>query len=215
MRAILRLMLLVIVVLVLLLLWTQRERWTRADDPRPRADAEGIIWEPLTEVGAARARTAIQELQAPGGPPFISLRAGELASYIRAELARRLPPSAEDVRAAVSGELLLVRASVRLGELGGSSVLGPLAAMLPERDTVRFGGLLEVVRPGLAQLRVREIRVGQLRLPQRLIPRLIREVRRGTVPEGIADEGLPLVIPEYIREVRVTEGRINIHRNGT
>jgi hypothetical protein len=112
-----------------------------------------------------------------------------------------------------TGDQLHVRASVRLQELGGREVLGPLAAMLGERERLQIGGNLRVVRPGLGELVVREIRVGQLRIPSGLIPRLLRQVSRRDRPLGVSDSGVPLRLPEYIGEVRVSDGAIAVHKS--
>jgi hypothetical protein len=200
-----------IVVVALAAGWLLRDRWL---DGGARSDvAAGPAWEPLTAEGAARARTAIGGLGSRGGPVFASLRPGDLAAYIFEELAKQLPPSAENIRAAVIGERVHIKASVKLSELGGASTLGPLAGLLSERDTVRFGGAFEVIRPGLAQYRVRELHVGNLALPAPLIPRVIRQVRRGAVPEGVTDDGLALTIPEYIADVRIGDGKVTVYKN--
>jgi len=104
-------------------------------------------------------------------------------------------------------------ATVRLSELGGAAVLGPLASMLSERDTIRFGGVFEVVRPGLAQFRVQEIRVRDFPVPVRLIPRLLQQTRRGARPEGLSDDGLALTIPPHIGDVRIANGRVTMYKN--
>lgn len=191
--------------------WMLRERWTA--NPRDGSDGAGEVWRPLSPAAAARARAAVARLDAPRGPVFETLDAVDVASYIFEELAKQLPRSAEDVHAAVIGERMYVMATVRLAELGGATVLGPLASMLSERDTVRFGGVFEVVRPGLAQFRVQEIRIREFPVPTRMIPRLLQQSRRGARPEGLADDGLALVIPPHIGDVRIANGKVTMYKN--
>ncbi|MGH7663178.1 MAG: hypothetical protein ACRENI_02610 [Gemmatimonadaceae bacterium] len=191
--------------------WMLRERWMRPERPAAGA-ATGSIWQPITEAGADRARAAIAELESPAGVAFVAVRGADLVSYLYEELAEQLPRSAEGVQTAVIGNRVYVKASVVLSDLGGRSVLGPLAGLLSDRDTVQFGGTFDVVRPGLAQFRVQEIKLREFAVPVRLIPRLLRETGSGVRPEGIAPDALPLEIPRFIGDVRIADGRITVYR---
>jgi hypothetical protein len=189
--------------------WLTRDRWLRmvrggsaaADSTVVAAGREGV-WQPLTAQGGER----------PTGPPAVTVSAPDLGAYVYQELARQLPPSADSVEAMAARDQLHVRASVRLRELGGRDVLGPLAAMLGDRERLQIGGTLRVVRPGLGELVVREIRVGQLPIPSAIIPRLLRQVSRRDRPPGISEAGLPLRLPEYVGEVRVSAGNVTISK---
>ncbi|MDQ6885948.1 MAG: hypothetical protein M3068_01505 [Gemmatimonadota bacterium] len=179
------------------------------------AVAGGIVWEPLTPEGAARARDAVSRLSSVGGPVFQSVKPGDLSAYIFQELSKQLPPSAEHLEAAVIDGALNVRASVQLRDFGGASALGPLGSMLGDREPVQFGGVLEVVRPGLAQYRVTNLRIHDLSIPSVMIPRLVRAIERGSRPEGISETGLPLVVPRYIGDIRAQPGRITLYKTGS
>jgi hypothetical protein len=200
--------------------WLTRDRWLhmvmggtagRSDTAVVTAGREGV-WQPLTPQGGERARRALAELERPNGRAVVTVSAPDLGAYVYQELARQLPPSADSVEAMAVGDQLHVRASVRLQELGGRDVLGPLAAMLGDRERLQIGGNLRVVRPGLGELVVREVRVGQLPIPPGLIPRLLRQVSRRDRPAGISESGLPLRLPEHIGEVRVAGGSVTIHK---
>jgi hypothetical protein len=200
--------------------WLTRDRWLpliggqasgRSDTSVLSAGGEGV-WRPLTAEGAERARRSLVELERPTGPSAVTVSAPDLGAHVYQELARQLPPSADSVEAMALGDQLHVRASVRLRELGGQEVLGPLAAMLGDRERMRIGGNLRVVRPGLGELVVREVNVGQLRLPAGLIPRLLRQVSRKDRPPGISESGLPLRLPPYIGDVRVSGGNVTIYK---
>ena len=202
------------------LAWLTQDRWLpmltgssrgAADTAVGAIGREGV-WQPLTVQGSARARRALESLQRPDGPLAVTLSVSDLGAYIYEQLARQLPPSADSVEATAIGDRLHVRASVRLQELGGGNVLGPFAAMLGERERLQLGGNLRVVRPGLGELLVREIRVGDLRLPPALIPRLLRQAARGDRPAGVSEAGLPLRLPEYVGDVRVGGGNVTIAR---
>jgi hypothetical protein len=199
--------------------WLTRDRWlhliggrTAGSDSAVVATSREGVWQPLTVQGGERARGALEELQRPAGRTVVTVGAADLGAYVYQELARQLPPSADSVEAMAVGDRLHVRASVRLRELGGRDVLGPLAGMLGDRERLQIGGNLRVIRPGLGELVVREIRVGQLPLPSAIIPRLLRQVSRRDRPPGISESGLPLRLPDYIGEVRVAGGNVTIYK---
>lgn len=181
--------------------------------PPAIADSAAVEWEPLTMQGAERARAAVQGLASGSGPVFANVGAADLASYVYVELSQQLPSSAEEVRAAVIGDRVYIKASVRLSELGVAEALGPFVGMVSERDTVAFGGVFDVLHPGLAQFRVLDLRLRELSLPPRLIPRIIRPIRRGTIPEGVSEDGLPFEIPEHIADVRIANGQVTLYKN--
>ncbi|MFN2563382.1 MAG: hypothetical protein ABR499_00050 [Gemmatimonadaceae bacterium] len=201
--------------------WLTRESWLPmirgaapggGDTAGAIASREGV-WQPLTAQGGERTRRALEALQQPNGPAAVTVGAADLGAYVYQELARQLPPSADSVEAMAVGDQLHVRASVRLQELGGRDVLGPLAGMLGDRERLQLGGNLRVVRPGLGELVVREIHVGQLRIPSALIPRLLRQAsRRRERPAGVSESGVPLRLPDYIGDVRVAGGDVTIAR---
>ena len=192
--------------------WMLRDRIGAERDTRPVASAPIPSWEPLTPEGAARARAAVQKLGGRSGPLYTSVGAGDLSAYVFEELSKQLPPSAENAEAAVIGDQLHVRASIRLRDFGGAKALGPLGDMLGDREPVQFGGTLEVIRSGLAQYRVRSLRVRELSIPSALIPRLIRSIGRGARPAGITDDALPLVIPPFIADARIANGKITLYK---
>jgi hypothetical protein len=84
--------------------------------------------------------------------------------------------------------------------------------MLGDRERLQIAGNLRVVRPGLGELVVREIRVGQLPIPSGLIPRILRQTSRRDRPEGLSDSGIPLRLPEYVGDVRVAGGTVTLAR---
>ena len=171
------------------------------------------VWEPLTPAAAAKARTAIEKLGQPRGQVFANLRPGGVSSYVFEELSKGvLPPSAESIEAAVIGDQLFVRASVKLSDFGGKQTLGAIGAMLSDRERVQFGGTVEVIRPGLAQYRVKALQIREFSVPPQLIPRLVRRIEEGKRPDGLAPEALPLVIPPYIGDVRIAKGNITLYK---
>jgi hypothetical protein len=202
-----------LLVLLVVVGWFTRSRWLPMVGWKSETAATaGPTWEPLTDAGAERTRKALAQLGQRRGPVFANLSGGDVASYIYRALARQLPPSTDSVEAAVIGDRLYLRASVKPAELGGSAALGPFGALLGERERVQFGGAFHVIRPGLAEYQVKEIKLRELTLPQQMIPRIIGRVGRGARPEGVAADGLPLEVPEYIADIRVANGRMTLYK---
>ena len=189
--------------------------WLYLERPRRAAETPSTapVWKTLTPEGAARARRSVQLLSRPSGPVFTNVDGADLASYILDELSKQLPPSAQQLEAAVIDDRLHVRALVNVSDFGGAGSLGPLAAMLGDREPVEFGGTLELVRPGLAQYRVKVLRLRELSVPSRMIPRLLQRVARGARPPGLADDGLPLEVPSFIADVRIGQGRVTLYKS--
>jgi hypothetical protein len=210
-----------LVVLVVLgaLAWLSRDRWLHlVNDGAPgRADSAVVtaregVWQPITPQGGERARRALAQLEQPNGPATVTVTVPDIAAYVYQELARQLPPSADSVEAMAKGDRLYLRASVRIQELGAKEMLGPLAAMLGDRERLEIGGNLRVVRPGLGELVVRELRVGQLPIPPGVIPRIVRQISRRDRPAEISESGLPVRLPPHIGDVRIGGGSMTITR---
>ena len=151
-------------------------------------------------------------LSNPRGPAFVNLSPGEAASYVFLEVAKQLPASAEEITSSVRNDMLYVRANVALKDFGGAKILGPLGALLGERDTVQLGGTLNVLRPGDGEFQVRDIRIGSLPVPDAIIPRLINRIRKGEKPAGIADNAFAVKLPSYIGDVRIANGRVTVYK---
>ncbi|HUF65016.1 MAG TPA: hypothetical protein VMM17_03485 [Gemmatimonadaceae bacterium] len=170
------------------------------------------VWEPVTPAGAERGRMALESLAGAGGPNFVSVSAGDVASYIFFSVSNRLPASARDLQAAVIDDELAVRGVVPLRELGGR-VLGPLASLVGESDTVFFSGELSVKQPEIGQYRVTELRLQQLRVPAGLIPRVLRGIDRNDRPAGVSPDALALPLPPHITDITVSNGVVTLYRS--
>lgn len=192
--------------------WATRDRWTPLLDRETSVEvAAAPEWQPVTPAAAARARESVAQLAAPRGPVAVVLTPAEAAALVLEGVLRVLPESARDVEAAAIGDRLYVRADVALGELGGEA-LGPLAGMLGSREVLLLGGTLEAIGPGIGQFRVAEVKVREFVLPQRVVPRLLRELRRGQpLREGVAEDGIPLELPPAVADVRVSRGRVTLY----
>jgi len=204
---------LVVIAVIAVVAWLTSDQWLpRITGHATTTTASGPVWEPITPQGAERTRQLLNRLSQPSGPVFGNVSGGDVASYVYQSLAKQLPPSAENIQAAVIGDRLYIRASVRLQDLGGTSVLGPIAGMLGDREQMQFGGTFHVIRPQLAEYQVKDIKVRDLSLPQPMIPRILRQTERGSRPEGLSADGLPLVVPKYLGDVRIANGRVTLYK---
>jgi hypothetical protein len=56
------------------------------------------------------------------------------------------------------------------------------------------------------------VKIGRLNLPSALIPRIVTQLKKGKRTEGVSDNGLPMVMPEYISDVRIADGKITLYK---
>ncbi|MDQ3674824.1 MAG: hypothetical protein M3365_10660, partial [Gemmatimonadota bacterium] len=170
------------------------------------------LWQPLTAADAERGRAAVQSLSRPTGPVYANLTASEAASYIFLMMAKQLPPTLRNAEAAVIGSRLYVRSEVELKELGGSGALGALGAFLGPRDSVTLGGTINMLGPGRGEFLVQEVKIGRLDLPTALIPRIVARIKPASRTAEVSANGLPMVMPEYISDVRISNGKITVYK---
>lgn len=228
MGCLLRLGCLIVLLVVGIVAWFTRGQWMHrlpgqapvieapragSATPQPTAavPADGE-WAPVSEAGAARTRTALSRLQAPGGPVFVTLGGSDVASYILQQIARQMPASADSFAAKVEGDEVRIRASMRLSDFGGAA-LGALGALLGDRERVELSGRLGVIEPGRGQFRVTGVRIRDMPVPDAVIARLIKPLVREPRLSGLDERGLPISIPSYIGDIRVANGRITLYKN--
>lgn len=194
--------------------WLTRDAWYPRFFGSPAAPerAAEATWEPVTPAAAERGRDQVGRLVRSPRVGAVSLRPAEAVGVVLDSLTRQLGAGEQGIEAAVIGDRLYLRASVPLGELGGD-VLGPLKGMVNARETILLGGTLDVVRPGLAQFRVTEVKVRDFNLPTRAVPRLLRQLRHGAAaPEGVAADAVPIRLSSRVSAVNVGKGRVALYR---
>ena len=193
--------------------WFTRDQWlSKVTGARTPAVATAPLWEPLGPAAGERGRRAIERVTQPSGPVFASLSASEVASYVFQTAGRTIPASADSAEAAVIGDALYVRAVLPMRELAGSGVLGPLAGLMNDRERIQLGGSFRVVRPGLSEFRVREIKLREFKVPSGAIPKLLQQINRSTRPEGISPDALPVITPSNLADVRIANGRVTLYK---
>ena len=207
---------LVVVCIVAVAAYLMRDRWLplipRVGSSAKATPVAGPAWEPVSDEGAARARRTIESLGRRTGPVFVNLTPGDLASYFYIALSEQLPPSADSIEATAVGNRLYVRAVISLDDFKAADALGPLAGIMGRRERIQMGGVFATIRPGLAQFLVEDVRLGQLPIPTGAIPKVLRQIRRGTRPEGLSENGLPFVVPTYLSDSRVADGKITLYK---
>lgn len=193
--------------------WFTRDKWMSKVGGTPPAVSTAPVWEPLSPEAGMRGKRAIEGFANTSGPVFTNLRAGEIASYVFQTVGRTLPASADSVEAAVIGDALFVRAIVPIKDLAGTGALGPLGGLLNDRERISLGGSFRVVRPGLSEFQVREIKLRDFKVPGSAIPRLIGQMSKGNRPEGIAPDALPVTTPRSLGDVRIANGKVTLYRS--
>jgi len=102
-----------------------------------------------------------------------------------------------------------------MSALKEASSLGPIAALLGDRQNVELTGTLHVVKKGLAEFTVYELKVGDLSVPHALIPRVIRQLYPEPKPPGVAEDAVPFAIPNDLGDIRVVNGKIILYKTTT
>ena len=176
-------------------------------------NAKPVVWTTLKDARVPSA-DAIASLQSQSGPAYITLGAGDLAGFLAEGLGRVLPQSAGGVQVAIVDDVLHVRSEIPLRELGGKALPEFVSDLLSARDTVEMAGVLEMVRPGLAQFRVREVIVRGIALPPRVVPPLLSALRKSAPQrDSIAADAVALTLPKSVADVRVSRGRVTLYKS--
>jgi hypothetical protein len=192
--------------------WLTRDRWMHKLAGSSATVSTAPVWQPLSPAAGARGKRAIDDLSDPSGPVFKNLTASEVASYVFQTVARTIPASADSAEAAVIGDALYVRAVLPMREIAGSGVLGPLAGLMNDRERLQLGGSFHVIRPGLSEFEVREVKLRDFKVPSGAIPRLLQQISRGNRPEGVAANALPVTTPRSLADVRIANGHVTLYK---
>ncbi len=172
-------------------------------------------WMSLSFAAGERGRQAVARLRSGKGPALVRLNASEFASAALDSLFSQLPASTDSLQVRTSGNEFQVRARVRLADLGGRGALGPLAAMLGDRERLLLGGTLEpTTTPGLAQFRLTRVRVGDFSVPGAVVPKLVQSIKRqaGATAAGVDASAMPVRLPAGVGDIRAAQGQITIYR---
>jgi hypothetical protein len=194
--------------------WFTRPYWY----PRVRSmvvatpPADTIAWTPITPEAAAVGTKAAERLAAKNGPVYASLTPAEFVAWQLTPAMKILGNAAAKPEASVQGEVLLVRASVAVNELGDPRSLGPLGSMLDGRQPVLIGGRLSMLKPGMLGMTVTEITVNELRLPSALIARIVRRIAVKQRTDSLAPDVIAIAVPDAVADVRITKGKVVLYK---
>lgn len=176
----------------------------------PDDTAEG--WTPVSRTGAQRSLARIQELNSSTGPAYINISASEFAAYVLGSTLTQLAEADAAPEALADQDKLWLRARVPLSEFGGRDALGPLASMFSDTERLTIAGRLESVRPGLAQFKLTDVAVRDLKIPQAAITRLVRSWGPSQRPDGVDSDALPVELPNYVGDLRLSRGRVTLYK---
>lgn len=223
-----RMISLVILAVLVAAAYTTRDQWlprvrrafSSQNAPTPGTGTDGMApvttdtgWAALSYAGKEKGRRGLARLQAPKGPAYVSMSAGEFAAAVLDSLAAQLPASTDSVVVRVEGNEFQVRSSVKLGDLGGRAVLGPLASMVGDRERLTLGGILEPTSvPGIAQFKLTRVKVGDFALPGAVVPRLVKALKRQSSAAGVEASALPIRLPAGVGDIRVSQGKVTLYR---
>ena len=213
MRCLARIGCLALVVVVALAAWITRDRWLHfIPGTHPVAVTEPL-WEPLSPAAAARGKQAIDALSSSSGPVFTNLKAAEIASYVFQQAGARLPAETDSAEAAVIGDALFVRALVPMKDIAKSGALGPLGSLLNDQERLSLGGSFHVIRPGLSEFQLREVKLRDFSIPKGAIPRLVKQIDHGPRPDGLSPDGIAVRTPDALADVRIANHRVTLYKS--
>jgi hypothetical protein len=192
--------------------WYTKDLWLPEKYRSHPATTSNANWRPMTTDGAERTRAALDKLSQPRGQVFQSLSASDLASYVFAQLSSRFTGTAQNIETAVAGDVVSLRADVKIADLGGAGALGALGNMFNDREKVQLSGTFNVVKPGTAEFVVREVKIRNFSVPRAMIPSLIKRLDRGTRPAGINENAIAVPIPRYVGDIRVANGKVTLYK---
>lgn len=195
--------------------WYWRATWIPKARALVKAEVPALAdqtWAPITSAGGERTLAAMQRLSGRSGPSYVNVSAADLASYLLGSALARVAESDSAPEAAVIDGKLFVRTRVKIADLGGAQALGPLASLFGSSEQVVIGGLLEPVRDGLAQYRLTDVSVKELKVPRAAMAKLVARWGRTVRPAGVASDALPLELPPFVADLRVSNGKITLYK---
>ena len=83
---------------------------------------------------------------------------------------------------------------------------------LNDREQLTLGGTFHVIRPGLSEFQVREIKLRDFKVPTGAIPRLLQQLSRGNRPEGVAPNAIAITTSPSLADVRIANGRVTLYK---
>jgi hypothetical protein len=85
-------------------------------------------------------------------------------------------------------------------------MMGPLGGALRPTEPVQAAGPVQVTRPGAGEWRVRSFRIGDVTVPDAMVPGLV-----GRALGDLERTTVPVKVPEGIRSIRVRPGGATLY----
>lgn len=169
-------------------------------------------WSRVTITGGERAEARMRQLQEPTGPTFVNVSGADFTGFaLRAALPAILAIDTMP-EALVDDGILYLRMRVRLADFGGAD-LGQLPAVFGESERLTIAGRVESLRPGLARYRPTEVALKDLRIPPASLARLFGKWNAAVPADSVGGGALPIVLPRYVADLRVTDTRITLYKD--
>lgn len=194
--------------------WHFRDKWVPKVKAMISAEAPAgeAGWAPITVAGGTRASERIATLGRRGGPAYVTLTPTEFAAYVLGSALGEVVARDTATQAVVEGDLLFIRTRIRLADIGGKESLGALARMFNDTEPLLVGGTLTMVRPGLAQFRLKEVAVRELKVPRSAVGTLVKRWGPTPRPDSLATDGLPVKLPADVVDLRLADGKVTLYK---
>ena len=177
-----------------------------------RAPVAALSWVTVTPNREAQ-QQLLATLGKRAGPAYVSLDARGFADAFGAALRAPLPKSANNVQLAFDGRQLLLRADIDIAVIAGDGTLSQLlGTVLQGRDTVQLGGTLDAIRVGFAQYHIESMRIKRIDVPPRIIPMVLKTLRRNYANDGVADDAIGVLLPTSIADLRLSNSRLTLYK---
>jgi hypothetical protein len=157
--------------------------------------------------GAARAAARLGELARRGGPAYVDLSAGDLATLIDRQLARVPRRAFDSVGVALGDQRVRVRGTLDMSVLP-RTLLGPLIQGLGQHEPVVAGGPLSVPTPGRVMWTIDELAIRDFPFPSSVIPAIVGALH---LPDA-RGAAVPIPLPALAGDVRVSPQRVRVYR---
>lgn len=135
----------------------------------------------------------------------VVLTASEFASLVGSGMDRELRSQLDSLRVELLDGEIQVSARLRTGRLP-REMMGPLGGALRPTEPVQAAGPVQVTRPGAGEWRVRSFRIGDVMVPDAMVPGLVGRALGD--PERTT---VPVRVPEGIRSIRVRPGGATLY----
>jgi hypothetical protein len=135
----------------------------------------------------------------------VVLTASEFASLVGSGMDRELRSQLDSLQVELLDGEIQVSARLRTGRLP-REMMGPLGGALRPTEPVQAAGPVQVTRPGAGEWRVRSFRIGDVIVPDAMVPGLV-----GRALGDLERTTVPVRVPEGIRSIRVRPGGATLY----